>query len=230
MLAHVLLGLAGAATVSVSPLRIGRLKLPVYGAEHLLVLQADDERSLLLPALLSFADGQRLERALRDGSEPRDRLAVAADLVGRSEVFAAASGRSSPWQLALLADGSRSATELTLDHLRDCGLLPLHCTVGGDGTERPGSGVRLRDMGAFTGAAPSAVQLDELAASIWVRSAAGEDGALPLSGTGEAVLLSRCCQARGEPIPMLVSEAVWQERAIDPERLPECHEESIVNG
>ncbi len=104
----------------------------------------------------------------------------------------------------------------------------MDCGCGG-GEEAAGEVGGQGEAGA-EGAAPSAVQLDELAASIWVRSAAGEDGALPLSGTGEAVLLSRCCQARGEPIPMLVSEAVWQERAIDPERLPECHEESIVNG
>ena len=43
------------AVLSVSPLRLGRLTLPVYGAEHLLVIGCDQDAARVLPILLCVA-------------------------------------------------------------------------------------------------------------------------------------------------------------------------------
>lgn len=55
-------GSAGSSIVRLTPTRISRLALPVYGAEHLLLLACDDASTDVLPVLLRYREGEQLEQ------------------------------------------------------------------------------------------------------------------------------------------------------------------------
>ena len=212
------------AALHVAVGHLGKLKLPIYAAEHLLVLaEASSEGSRFLPVLLSPSDGACLEQAMREG-EPRGRLAVAADLIARRDFFeAAAQAEVSVWSVAQMADGKRPVSAVMADHLAACGYTALDVLVGAASAPAFGA-VRTRDLGAFTGPQPTAVSLGELPASMRLREGAtGREATVPLPGAGDAVLLAR----RGA-LPLLVPDGVWEERAVAAEKLPDLYDDSVV--
>lgn len=48
--------------VRLTPQRLSRLALPVYGAEHLLIFTGESESDRVLPVLLRYREGDQLEQ------------------------------------------------------------------------------------------------------------------------------------------------------------------------
>ena len=113
-----LLGLASPVRglLTVRPVSFGRLALPIYGAEHLLVLQLtgckqEEADDLQLPLVCSYDQGSRLEAALTRPTEKPNALALAADVVQRKPFFEAASGKQlSIWDCGGLPAALKTST------------------------------------------------------------------------------------------------------------------------
>ena len=223
------------ALTRVLPHSFGRLQLPIYGAEHLLVFtRQDKDEESRLPILCSYDQGSRLEAELTTpGGAKANALALAADVLQRKAFFEGAVGEQIPmWRLGGLPGklGAETLQEAMLAHLASCGLSPVQCQLGGVSSV---VSVGMRDMGANTPAAPSSVRPDDLPAALICRrlgsagGAGGVDGtsaatsALQLESAAEAVLLAREAELNGLLLPLLVSEALWEQRAVAPSRLPE---------
>ena len=204
----------------VVPHRMERLELPLYGAEHLLLLRSMDAAEAaadprLLPALLPFQDGQRLEQLAQGEKASASALELSALLLARREFFEAAAGRSrpdlsAPW--ALLALNSHPSLAAAMLHfLSRCELTPSEVVLSAEGAGE----VRSRDLGAFTGAQPSSVKLGELSATL-LCTARGDKPITPnlrqlrLEGAAEAIEVSRLCGA-----PLLVDQQLWRSAAVD---------------
>ena len=144
--------------------------------------------------------------------------------------------QNSPLELAQLASKSDSLGEAMLSHLEECRLLPVLCSLGSAAQETEVGNVGMRDMGANTPSAPSSVRItSELQATLTcarlappASEAASEDAPsmppqvqLPLGGAADAVLLARYLASRGRPLPLLVTQSLWDLRSVAPERLPE---------
>jgi hypothetical protein len=216
--------LAGRAQ-DVRPMLMGRLQLPVYGSEHLLVIEKVDEGDdKLLPLLLSFEQGTRLERELIGTNNGDSKFAVTAAVVARKLFFEQAAGKPiSLWDAGgLVQPEDRSLTDVMLRHLRSCGLTPVSCALGSPGS---GGGVTTRDMGAFTDAAPAFTRTADLPVTLLCeREAASPQSQvveLPLESIAEAVLFSR---AREDPLPLRVTVPLWEQRAVAQSRLPPLDE------
>jgi hypothetical protein len=226
LLLLLLLGLASPAhaLLAVRPVSFGRLALPIYGAEHLLILRLTEETGeagLRLPLVCSYDQGSRLEAALTRPAERPIGLALSADVLQRKAFFEAASGQQlSLWDCGGLPAALKTSTlpETMIAHLQAWGLSPVQLELGGMSSI---SAVGMRDMGANTPAAPSSVRPDDLPAALVCRrddDPSGAIGALPLESAAEAVLLARAAKV---DLPLLVAEALWEQRAVAPSRLPE---------
>ena len=208
--------------ISVRPRSLARLELPVYGSDLVLALEECSPAGDSLQLLLDFSDGELLEQ-LVTGRLKRG-MALAPRVLARKSFFEAARGRALPllelWQLV---NAGQTLPELELAHVRDSGLRPLRCELGGAGRPRrlrdavdgklTGGEVLQRDMGAFTGAQPSGVRsLGSLPARLVCSAGTGYEArlvSLPLEGPAEAAALCRC----GE-LPLAVPAQVWAARAM----------------
>jgi len=193
---------------AIDPVCLARLELPRYGSEHLLVCR-ERGRSMLLPLLLEWTDGERLGREAVSGAVDKSTgfladVALGAALLGRRRFFDAA---------GCAAAKRRPGDDLTavlLRSLESAGLRPVVVRL----TPPPGGGaVRYMDMGVNTPAAPAGVALATASASLVCRAADGEDRLLPLEGAGEAVALALRCPG----LEVAVDEALWEEHAVESE-------------
>jgi hypothetical protein len=194
-----------AADRVVLPVRLARLELPRYGSDHLLICR-ERGSSMMLPLLLEWSDGQRLEREAGAGIGGKSagflaEVALGAALLGRRRFFDAAG--CAPAQRRLGDD----LTAVLLNSLEGAGLRPVVARL----TPLGGSAVRYMDMGVNTPAAPAGVALAPVSASLVCRGANGEERVLPLEGAGEAVALALRCPG----LRVTVADALWEEHAVE---------------
>ena len=219
-----------ARTIGVRPVRLVRLTNSVFGAEHLVLLSRDAEAEdddALLPTLLDFNQGSALEQQCTGAV---DFFGVVGQVLARRDFFeAAAQQEVTLWQLAQLAQRGLPLTALLAAHLESYGLQPLRCELDAPGRRRGESAVRMRDMGAFTGAQPSSVRLDGgLEASLVCDDRRGvpllrrSQRRVALAGVADAVLLAT---HYAPVLELRVPSALWDARAVAPARLPEAREE-----
>ena len=208
-----------AAAVELVPHSLCQLTLPLYGREHLLLFERQHDEARLLPALLCYADGAELARV--PGAASSNTLGGGAALWPHRATFEAAIGRSlALWDLARLANGRRDVPSALLALLRSESLVPRRTVLGP--ARVAASGVRMRDLGAFTGAAPSSVRLDELGACLECSrgcspaAAEGEPVALPLASAALAVLL----HLHAAQVPIVIAAADWERLATTEAKLP----------
>lgn len=220
--------------VAVQPLKLARLKNSVYGAEQLLLFGMDGADGKVMGSLLSFDQGAGLESELNDGgggfSGPLAAAGLAGKLLARQDFFEAAAERKyNPMSMMQMASGSSNIAAAMLSHLDEYGLTPVCCTLASAGEVDT---VGMRDMGANTPAAPSSVRItSELSATLTCAKLVGESASkvlVPLGGAADAVLLARGLASTGGELPLLVDPALWELRAVTPERLPETVDETLV--
>ena len=226
---------ASSTVVKLDIKRLARLTLPVMGSEHLLALaklddgNADD--SLLLTQLLSYDQGSLLESALC-ASAATNKIALAAQIFGRRDVFEAVSGGMpvSPWSCPALAQKGDNLGAVMLAHLAEYGWTPTHCTLGaiGSGASSGAPSLTMRDLGAFTEPSPTAVRLDTAGQAVLVCQQQQQQPppavtttlSIPLESVAEAVLLARALP-ESSSLPIWISSTAWEQRAVAPSRLPE---------
>lgn len=223
--------------VAVEPVKLVRLLNSVYGAEQMLLFRrvdddGDDDDSKLLPTLLAFDQASAMESELV-GDEAGGLFALlagvdlglAGKLLARTDFFEAVAGqRLGPFEVAQKAQGARGVADAMTRHLACCGLKARSCTLGTSAEEQERAAVGMRDMGAQTPAAPSSVRLTAaLPATLLCEADGGRQVSVPLGGAADAVLLARLSAGTdtGRKLPLLVSSALWDLRAVPPERLPE---------
>lgn len=193
----------------IDPVRLARLELPRYGSEHLLICREHERRSMLLPLLLEWNDGERLGRETATGAVGKPAgfladVALGAALLGRRRFFDAAGcapARPRPGD---------DLTAVLLHSLESAGLRPVVCLLS---PPAGGGAVRYMDMGVNTPAAPAGVTLATASASLVCRGDDGQDRVLPLEGAGEAVALALRCPG----LEVAVAEALWEEHAVESE-------------
>ena len=105
--------------VRLTPLKLSRLTLPVYGTEHLITF-GREESETILPVLLRYREGELIEELddeLRQGRRPAPAAAaVGVECAARSRLFEAISGeRTAPWDLLKLGDGCACFSEAVLN-------------------------------------------------------------------------------------------------------------------
>lgn len=223
-----------AEPLAVEPLKLVRLLNSVYGAEQMLLFRLvgdDDEESKLLPTLLAFDQASALESELGGGGEAGGLFAslagvdlgLAGKLLARTDFFeAAAERRMGPLEVAQKARGARGVADAMAKHLASCGLEPRSVALGTAAEEQERAAVGMRDMGAQTPAAPSSVRLTaQLPATLLCEAGGARQVFVPLGGAADAVMLARLSAGSGTVLPLLVSSALWDVRAVAPERLPE---------
>ena len=221
--------------IAIRPLKLARLRNPVYGAEQLLLFGVEgDER--VMGSLLSFDQGAGLESSLGGGGGgggPFASIGLAGKLLARREFFEAAAQKEydplALMQIAGRGGGGGLATAM-LSHLATCGLSPVTCILGSAAEETSVNSVGMRDMGANTPAAPSSVRItSELPAILTCATAAASAEVLvPLGGAADAVLLARglaSSSSGSSDLPLLITPTLWELRAVPAERLPETIEE-----
>ena len=189
-----------APAVDAVPTRLSKLREHVYGAEHVLTL-TDTADGVDAPVLLPFADGDFLAR-LVEGRAARGGPGLWPELMARRQFFDAADAAvRAAAPASELADGT--IVERMLHHARERSLTPVACVLaGGDAT-----GVRLRNLGMNTEAAPTSVQLAQFEVVLVCEDASGAVHPLPLDGLGVAAAISL---AAGAPIRM--PAATWEAR------------------
>ena len=216
--------------IEVRPLRISRLTLPVYSSEHCLHLVRSDDDSddgRVLPVLLRFAEGERLERFFGGITES---IPLSVECIARKKLFEAAASRSfAPWDMIGVADGCSSLSAAVLRFAAQQGWSPQGATLyleselftGGTGVARyreeyasSASELQGEKRGCWSGP----LRNGEVASLL---RCTGDDRAkelsLELDGPGEAVLF-----AREGRIALSVSEETWDKRAVEVEQLPEA--------
>ena len=218
-------GPVAAPPVRLTPTRLSRLVLPVYGSEHLLLFSKQDEDDArVLPVLLRFREGEQLEKLSADESPP-GAMAIGVECAARVKIFQAASRSAlAPWDLMRLGDGCASFSEALLRFLSRNGWTPLAAELGASAVGvtryREEAAVSNREMGMFTEAAPATVRVGELATALQCTGReGGEELTLELEGPGEAVLLA----CYGE-VPLQAAAATWEQRAVLADSLPEVQD------
>jgi hypothetical protein len=169
-----------APAVSLRPMRLSRLALPVYGSEHLLLLSRAETTepaalSHVLPVLLRFREGEQLEAL--DSGESAPSAAIGIEIAARRRLFQAAASRPlGPWDLLKLGDGCASFAEALVRFIVRNGWTPdaLELGTAVEGKVRYREEVGMRDMGMNTEAAPSSVRVGELEAVLRCRGSQGE--------------------------------------------------------
>lgn len=216
------------ASVVVQPVKLARLLNSVYGSEQILLFGRQDVPDKIMPTLLTFDQGAALEAELGgQGSGWMPDIvvnaALAGKLIARTDFFEAVSrSRLGAWELALKAQKASGLADALVLHLSEHGLRPRSVTLGSAAEEGETDTVGMRDMGANTPAAPSSVRLTAQLPATLVCDAAGDKTvAVPLGGAADAVLLAQHAARRGGALPLSVSAALWELRAISPQRLPE---------
>ena len=204
--------LAPPQSVTVTPLRLSRLLLPVYSSEHLLQLGRDsgdcdsgDCDGRVLPVLLRYSEGERLERV----NSPMMPLAL--ECVARRQLFEQAGATElSPWALWALADGCSNLAESLLRFLASKGWTATAVVL----TLESAGVARYREDPSVSRSRP--LRPFELVARLQCTRNNEATLALELDGPGEAVLCSR----QGG-LPLLIAAETWADRAVESERLPE---------
>lgn len=199
----------------------------VYGSDQLLLFRraspSPSGESLLLPTLLTFDQGAALDAEL-SGSESGvfASIGLAGKLLARQEFFEAVAGQKfSPWKLAQMAGAPSGLADAMLSHLTRHDLRPTSCTLGTAAEEGDTNTVGMRDMGANTPSAPSSVRLTaQLPATLLCDMASGQHIVVPLGGAADAVILAQHLARAGGELPLVVSQSLWDMRAVSPGRLP----------
>ena len=153
------------------------------------------------PVLLPFADGDFLAR-LVEGRAARGGPGLWPELLSRRPFFDAADDAvRAAAPASELADGT--IVERMLHHARERSLTPVACVLaGGDAT-----GVRLRNLGMNTEAAPTSVQLAQFEVVLVCEDGSGAVHPLPLDGLGVAAAISLAASA-----PIRMPAATWEAR------------------
>ena len=202
------------------PERMARLELPRYGSEHLLICR-ESKGSTLLPLLLEWSDGDRLERELATASNrgPKGVLASMAlnvALAGRRRFFEAVGCNDVPRRVG------DDLTAVLLRTLEMEDLRPISIRIVASSEN---GAVRYMDMGANTPAAPAGVALAPASAFIKCEEPSGGERVIPLEGAGEAVALALRCA----DLELTVGSSLWEQHSMGSEEgLPELRAGTVI--
>jgi len=209
-----------------TPRTVSRLSLPTYSSEHVLLFGradgADDQR--LLPVLLRYSQGVRLEDFAREGVL-RNSVPLGMECIARKSLFEAVSGTAmAPWDLVGVDTGCSNLPEAVIRYANARGwaaqfvLLSLEAELY---TGKSGVARYREEYAAGPNAArpvgPPPLRLGELAAVLrCTPTSGGDDLTIELDDPGEAAMYGRVVQ-----LPLLIAEETWEARAVASEGLPQ---------
>lgn len=212
-----------------APRAVGRLKLPTYSSEHVLLFTRADsaEDARVLPVLLRYSTGTRLEQLAKDGVLTNS-VPLSMECIARKSLFEAVSGKAmAPWDMVGVDDGCSTLPEAVIRFATQngwaaqCVLLSLEAELytGTTGVARYREEYTAGPNAARSVAGPQPLRLGELAAALRCAGDSRSDGddlTIELDDPGEAVLYGRLVQ-----LPILITEETWEARALTQEVLPE---------